>query len=95
MDDEVARVIRRLFDGIISDAGSTDQETQNTLLRLGIEPSLEIVLAYLSGFLIGGTFWFSIEKFNEVRAEDKEGIMMYLEKRAWLLREAILRARNQ
>lgn len=95
MDEDIRKGILDLFDRTINDIKSTDEGAQMYLIRMGIEPTLENVLAYLTGIFVGGAGMVSIVKHNEMRAEDMQGTSVFMEERAWILREALLRSRNQ
>ena len=95
MDEDIKKGILVFFDSIINDIKLADEETQTKLTRLGIEPNLEIVLAYISGVLMGISSSASILRYGEDRAVDSEGTLKFLEDRAWILRDAILRSRYQ
>ena len=48
MDEDIRKGILDLFDRTINDIKSTDEGAQMYLIRMGIEPTLENVLSYLT-----------------------------------------------
>jgi len=95
LDEELLTGILGFFDRTINDVKLADENAHTNLTRLGIEPNLETVLAYIFGIFIGISSSASILKYGEDRVVDAEGTLKFLEDRAWILREAILRSRYQ
>ena len=95
MDENMKKGILSFFDSTINDVKLTDENAQTNLTRLGIEPNLETVLAYIFGVFTGISSSASIITYGEPRVVDVEGTLKLLEDRAWILREAILRSRYQ
>jgi len=98
LDHEARMIIENNIDSLLENPLEYEQEFKRILADMGIEPNLETVLSFVSGFLVGQTLinikkqssleQDSVEYFEQIGAMDQ-----IISRRAWELREAMIKAR--
>ena len=92
--EAIRAAIEEAIDRFLSDPAKSREHHEDNLIKLGIEPTVDSILAMFCGVLIGSMGM--IELKGRGQTEAKEIIDRYfplLERRAWEMRQAMLNER--
>ena len=97
LDDRVRMIIENDIDGVLEDPVENEQEFKKALAKMGIDPNLETVLSFVSGFLVGQGLinihnTLKLKKDSEEFAEQLNALEQLISRRAWELRDAMIKA---
>ena len=93
MDETIKDAIIAFIDNFVVNIEDYNDKLKNRIIRMGIEPTLETMLAHLGGHILGITSVRSSSLYGKTRDVDMNGALDELEKRAWIIREALLKSR--
>ena len=93
LNDEVRVEFETFMDDTIEDATDVMEWATSTLVQMGIEPDLDSIISYISGYTWGQCLWHHKSLRIEVTEEIEQEFMKIMSRRAWELREAILRSK--
>ena len=94
MDKDARNIIETNLDTFLKHPKETEMAIRSSLIKQGIEPNLETVLAFLNGLMVGILRGYYIIKFQKNPTPDEE--MEYyeiLKRRAMELRSAFIDTR--
>ena len=94
MDDDIKKIILKNIDNVLEDPKYFEKGYCQNISKIGIEPTLETVLSYFSGLLLGTLIGYNMYRYNRATNEEEIGEFHELMKRyTGTLRETFLQTR--
>lgn len=93
MDENIRLNLEKAIDELLSQPMIIEERARTYLIEMGIEPSLETVLSYICGGLMGLVTASSTGRHGSIRDQNIEGAITLLKRRAWELRRAFINTR--
>jgi len=92
LDNEARLTIEKLVDKILKEPEEFYKAGSLGLMEMGIQPSLETVLAFITGMLFGVTTETYIEKHKRfLKKKEFEELFDVLTRRAWEMRQEFMK----
>ncbi|MCX6653916.1 MAG: hypothetical protein NTY03_02215 [Candidatus Bathyarchaeota archaeon] len=94
MDDAVRKIIEGNIDNALKFPKEHEKGYRDSVAKLGIEPSLETMLSYFSGLLLGLFLaYYRFKKNCEPNIEEIDEFHDLMKRRVWELRQKLLETR--
>ena len=94
LDKEARSNIEDTVDLLLKDPKKYEVSYSEALKKLGIEPSLETVLSFSSGYILGLTAGHIISRYKRImKIEEVTEFLNLMKRRAWELRQAFIGTR--
>ena len=96
LDGEARIIVESNIDIIIKEAKKSEEFHRLILMEQGIEPNLETILSYITGFLSGIVAGFYLHKYKRnMNSNEEKELLKLMKRRAWELREVFINARME
>lgn len=94
LDEEIRGAFEKVFDNHLKDPKKTEEVCRIILEVQLIEPNLETILSFIAGQSFGWLNAMYIDKFKRyMNREESFAFIELMRRRAWELREAVMRTR--
>jgi len=93
-DADARRALEQDVDSVLKDPRTVESNSTLLLRGVGIEPSLETILSYITGMITGRVHAIYRTKYNrELNRDEARELIDLLRRRAWEIRQAFIAAR--
>jgi hypothetical protein len=94
MDNDIRKIILKNIDNVLENPKQIEKGYCKNIVKLGIEPTLETVLSYFSGLLLGTFIGYYMYRYDRAVTEEEINEFHDLMKRyTGTLRETFLQTR--
>jgi len=92
LDDEARLAVEKIVDALLKNPKEYLERFLSGLRGVGIQPSLETVLAFITGMLCGTSGGIYVQKYGRSMTKDElNELIDLLERRAWELRQEFVK----